>query len=51
MIMRELPNAPSTEVTIVKPELTGHNRWNAGYFQERFRQACLRNAQFLQWPS
>jgi hypothetical protein len=37
MIMRELPNAPSTEVTIVKTELTGHNRWNAGYFQERFR--------------
>ncbi len=38
MIMRELPNAPSTEVTIAKTELTGHNRWNAGYFQERFRQ-------------
>jgi len=36
--MHELPNAPTLEVEIGRPELMLHNRWNAGYFEERFRQ-------------
>ena len=34
----ELPNAPTLEVKIGRSELLRHNRWNAGYFEERFRQ-------------
>jgi len=37
-MMRELPSAPTLEVRIGRPELLQHNRWNAGYFEERFRQ-------------
>jgi hypothetical protein len=51
MMMHELPHAPTLEVEIGRPELTRHNRWNAGYFEERFHQARQRNAQFLRWPS
>jgi hypothetical protein len=36
--MHELPDAPTLEVKIGRPELLRHNRWNAGYFEERFRQ-------------
>jgi hypothetical protein len=36
--MHELPDAPTLEVRIAQAELNRHNRWNAGYFQERFRQ-------------
>ena len=36
--MQELPDAPTLEVKIGRPELLRHNRWNAGYFEERFRQ-------------
>ena len=36
--MQELPDAPTLEVEIGRPELLRHNRWNAGYFEERFRQ-------------
>ena len=36
--MHELPNAPTLEVRIAQTELNRHNRWNAGYFEERFRQ-------------
>src|SRR5439155_6340301 len=36
--MRELPDAPTLEVRIGRPELLRHNRWNAGYFEERFRK-------------
>ena len=38
MMMHELPHAPTLEVEIGRPELMRHNRWNAGYFEERFRQ-------------
>jgi hypothetical protein len=38
MIMHELPNAPTLEVEIEQRELERHNRWNAGYFEERFRR-------------
>lgn len=38
MIMRELPDAPTLEVRIAQGEMNRHNRWNAGYFEERFRQ-------------
>src|SRR5437867_2897501 len=38
MMMHELPDAPTLEVKIAKTELVRHNRWNAGYFEERFRQ-------------
>jgi hypothetical protein len=38
MTMRELPDAPILEVRISQAELNRHNRWNAGYFEERFRQ-------------
>ena len=38
MMMHEPPNAPTLEVEIGRPELMRHNRWNAGYFEERFRQ-------------
>ena len=38
MTMHELPHAPTLEVEIGRPELMRHNRWNAGYFEERFRQ-------------
>ena len=38
MTMNELPHAPTLEVEIGRPELMRHNRWNAGYFEERFRQ-------------
>lgn len=34
----ERPDAPTLEVTIARPELLRHNRWNAGYFEERFRR-------------
>lgn len=34
----QLPDAPTLEVRIGRPELLRHNRWNAGYFEERFRQ-------------
>jgi hypothetical protein len=37
-MMHELPNAPRLEVKIGRRELLRHNRWNAGYFEERFRQ-------------
>src|SRR3989441_7261139 len=37
-MMHELPDAPTLEVEIGRPELLRHNRWNAGYFEERFRQ-------------
>ncbi len=37
-MMHELPDAPTLEVKIGRPELLRHNRWNAGYFEERFRQ-------------
>ena len=36
--MHELSDAPTLEVKIARPELMRHNRWNAGYFEERFRQ-------------
>lgn len=36
--MHELPDAPTLEVRIAQAELNRHNRWNAGYFEERFRQ-------------
>ncbi len=36
--MQTLPDAPTLEVKIARPELLRHNRWNAGYFEERFRQ-------------
>ncbi len=36
--MNELPDAPTLEVKIGRPELLRHNRWNAGYFEERFRR-------------
>jgi hypothetical protein len=38
MTMHELPDAPTLEVKIGRRELLRHNRWNAGYFEERFRQ-------------
>jgi len=38
MTMHELPHAPTLAVEIGRPELMRHNRWNAGYFEERFRQ-------------
>jgi hypothetical protein len=38
MNTRELPDAPTLEVRIARPELLRHNRWNAGYFEERFRR-------------
>jgi hypothetical protein len=38
MTMHELPDAPTLEVRIAQAELNRHNRWNAGYFEERFRQ-------------
>src|SRR5438094_9853037 len=38
MSIRELPDAPTLEVKIGRPELLRHNRWNAAYFEERFRQ-------------
>ena len=41
MTMNELPHAPTLEVEIGRPELMRHNRWNAGYFEERFRQNDL----------
>jgi hypothetical protein len=41
MTMHELPDAPTLEVRIGRPELLRHNRWNAGYFEERFRQNDL----------
>ena len=34
----ERPDAPTLEVRIARPELMRHNRWNAGYFEERFRR-------------
>jgi len=37
MTTHELPDAPTLEVKIGRPELLQHNRWNAGYFEERFR--------------
>lgn len=37
MSMHELAHAPTLEVRIRRPELLRHNRWNAGYFEERFR--------------
>lgn len=36
--MHELPDAPTLEVRISQGELKRHNRWNAGYFEERFRR-------------
>lgn len=36
--MHERPDAPTLEVRIARPELLRHNRWNAGYFEERFRR-------------
>lgn len=36
--MRELPDAPTLEVRIAQGEMSRHNRWNAGYFEDRFRQ-------------
>ena len=36
--MGELPDAPTLEVRIAQGELMRHNRWNAGFFEERFRQ-------------
>ena len=36
--MRELPDSPTLEVRISRRELLSHNRWNADYFEERFRQ-------------
>jgi hypothetical protein len=36
--MHQLPDAPTLEVKIARPELLRHNRWNAGYFEARFRQ-------------
>jgi hypothetical protein len=42
MIMHELPDAPTLEVKIGRTELLGHNRWNAGYFEERFRKVRQR---------
>src|SRR5439155_7849489 len=36
--MRELPDAPTLEVRIGRPELLRHDRWTAGYFEERFRK-------------
>jgi hypothetical protein len=36
--MNELPDAPTLEVKIGRFELMRHNRWNAGYFEERFRK-------------
>jgi hypothetical protein len=36
--MQELSDAPTLEVKIGRPELLRHNRWNAGYFEERFRR-------------
>jgi len=38
MSSHELPDAPTLEVRITQAEVNRHNRWNAGYFQERFRQ-------------
>ena len=38
MTMHELPDAPILEVHIAQGEVNRHNRWNAGYFEERFRQ-------------
>jgi hypothetical protein len=39
----ERPDAPTLEVRIARPELMRHNRWNAGYFEERFRRKCGRS--------
>ena len=36
--MRELPDAPTLEVEIGRRELLRHDRWTAGYFEERFRK-------------
>ncbi len=36
--MRELPDAPTLEVKIGRPELLRHDRWTAAYFEERFRK-------------
>lgn len=36
--MRELPDAPTLEVRIARPELLRHDRWTAGFFAERFRK-------------
>jgi len=36
--MRELPDAPTLEVKIGRPELLRHDRWTAAYFEGRFRK-------------
>ena len=38
MMMHELPHFPRMEVEISQRELKRHNRWSAGFFQQRFRQ-------------
>jgi hypothetical protein len=38
MSTHERPDAPTLEVRIAQRELMRHNRWNAGYFEERFRR-------------
>ncbi len=38
MSPHERPDAPTLEVRIAQRELMRHNRWNAGYFEERFRR-------------
>lgn len=38
MSFHERPDAPTLEVRIAQRELMTHNRWNAGYFEERFRR-------------
>lgn len=38
MKTHELSDAPTLEVRIRQSELLRHNRWNAAYFEERFRE-------------
>jgi hypothetical protein len=38
MKTREPISAPTLEVSVSRAELMRHNRWNAGYFEDRFRK-------------
>jgi hypothetical protein len=48
--MHELPDAPTLEVRIAQSELKRHNRWNAGYFEDRFRRNEKRLKQLRSAP-
>ncbi|MBI5384744.1 MAG: hypothetical protein HZA90_08645 [Verrucomicrobia bacterium] len=38
MSTHERPDAPTLEVRLAQGEVMRHNRWNAGYFEDRFRR-------------